>query len=765
MVIDRECIRRIAGAAIAEGRGSLTELEGMDLLDCLGFETPRRVFVRDASEAERAARASAIAGERIVVKAVGSRIAHKTELGGVAFVLNTPIDVRAAVERMSERIESSLIEGFSLSELVPFEPGLGREIIASYRFTPDFGPVVSLGFGGVYAEFIARAFRPGAATLIASPLTVDGEVVRSELSHNALQAILSGGLRGAKPVLGLDSLAGLALAFSEAAPALAAAGVLELEVNPFAVSGAGAAARLVALDALARVGGLPAGIAESGGRPAFPPQEARPVAKIARLLRPRSAAVIGASGAGMNAGRIILRNILGAGFDRSRAYAVKPGMSELDGCACVPDVASLPEKVDLFVLAIPAARAPGVLAELIEQDKAESVIVIPGGFEEKAGTEEITSRMGDALARARGAGGGPVIVGGNCLGVLSAPGKYSTLFIPEYKLPRRPGPCDPVAIVSQSGAFAITRLSNHPGLAPLYVVTCGNQMDATVGDFLEAMADDPGIRIFALYVEGFRPLDGEKALLACDRITSSGRTVIVYRAGRSEAGAAASASHTASISGDFSVSRELFRQAGAVVADSLERFDDALSIFSLLEGKRRTGGRLGALSNAGFECVAMADNLNGLKLAELAPGTRARLGAAFSRAGIVDIVDIRNPVDLTPMADDEAYEECFRALLEDPGVDCAVAGIVPLTANIQSLPKGPGHDEDSGSESALAARYGRLKASSPKPWVAVVDAGPLYDSFARELERRGVPTFRSADRALAALALWAGSACVSGLCE
>jgi acyl-CoA synthetase (NDP forming) len=755
--MDERKIRDIAAAAIIEGRDSLTELEGMDVLDAMGIETPRRAFVRDSEEAALAARSGAIRGERVVVKVVSSAIAHKTEAGGVAFSLNTPIDLRAAVDRMRTRLGDRPYEGFSLNEMVSFEPGLGREIIAGYRFAPDFGPVVSIGFGGIYAELIAKSFRPDAATLVVSPLTVDRELAQAELSRNALQAILSGGLRGTKRILGLDSLASLALAFSAAAPVLAAAGVLELEVNPFAVCGEGVASRLVALDALAKVGKPPAGIEERGGRLVYPPQADRPVAKIDSLLRPASAAVIGVSEKAMNSGRVILRNLIANGFERSRIYVVKPGASEVDGCACVPDVASLPEKVDLFVLVIPAARAPGVLADLVESDKAESIIVIPGGFEEKAGTEQITARMSSALARSRRSGGGPVIVGGNCLGILSVPGKYNTLFIPEYKLPRRPGASDPVALISQSGAFAITRLSNHPGLAPKYVVTCGNQMDATVGDFLERMADDESIRIFALYVEGFKPLDGEKALLACGRISSSGRTVIFYRAGRSAAGAAASASHTASIAGDYAVTRALFRQAGAIVAESLEEFDDALTTFALLEGKARTGRALGALSNAGFECVAMADNLGELELAEISAATRDRLGAAFAQAGIGDIVDVHNPVDLTPMADDAAYEECFRALLEDPLVDCAIAGIVPLSANIQSLPKGPGHDEDSGSEDGIAARYGRIMAATDKPWVAVVDSGPLYDGLARELESRGVPTFRSADRALAALGLWASA--------
>jgi len=754
--IDGARIRAVAGAARSAGRKSLTELEGMEVLEAMGLRTPRRVFARDPGEAARAVEGGTFPGEKVVVKVVSSTILHKTEVGGVSVVRNEAGAVEGAVASMASRLPAAGIDGYSINEFVPYDPSLGREIIAGYRFTPDFGPVASLGFGGILAEFLASALKVGSATLVL-PWDADLELARRELSRVAAQRVLAGRLRGAEPLVGTDELAELALAFSRAAPILASAGILELEVNPFALVRDGGAPRFVALDALAKLGDLPPGVSWESGDFSYGPQARRPLSKIGKLLRPGSAAVIGVSEKSVNNGRIILRNLIKYGFDRSRIRVVKPGAAEIDGISCVPDVESLPEKVDLFVLSIPAASAPAVLADLVERDKAESVIVIPGGFEEKRGTESVVGRMASALEAARsGASGGPVIVGGNCLGVLSMPGRYDTLFIPEHKLPiRSSGEPDPVALVSQSGAFAITRLSKHPRLAPKYVVTCGNQVDATVGDFLEFLADDDSIKVFAVYVEGFKPLDGAKLVRACRRITSSGRAVVAYRAGRSPAGAAASASHTASIAGDYAVTREILAQAGVIVAESLDAFDDALAAFTLLRGKSRGGRRLGALSNAGFECVAMADGLGPLELARFAPETVRRLSAAYAKAGIAEIVDLHNPADLTPMAADEAYEECFRAILDDPGVDCGVAGIVPLTAAISSLESGPDYAGDLRKEDGIAARYGRLMAESSKPWVAVVDSGPLYDAFARALESRGVPTFRSADRALAALGLWA----------
>ncbi|HRY73029.1 MAG TPA: acetate--CoA ligase family protein [Spirochaetia bacterium] len=762
--MDEKLIRDIVARARAEGRDALTEVEGLGLLAAMGVEAPRHHFVKGSAEAAAllADGAAAFPGERAVVKVISPEILHKTEVGGVAIVPNNAPSVAEAIAAMEAKFTKERVDGYTVNEFVPYEPKIGHEMIVGYRFAKDFGPIVSFGPGGIYTEYLAKTFREGVANVFFSPATASRALVERELSRNAVRTLVAGGLRNTKPAIDEARIVDAVWAFIQASPLLASAGVTEFEVNPFVVSrGRDGKGRLVALDVLVKLGEIaPAsGKGElalgASGAVVNRLQSIRPVGKIDRLLHPRSAAIVGVSEKGMNNGRIILRNLLENGFERSRLYVVKPGLAEIDGCRCVPDIASLPEKVDLFVLVIPAAAAPGTIAELAELDKAESVIVIPGGLEEKSGTEGIVARMREALERSRSGGsGGPLLNGGNCLGVRSVPGKYNTLFIPEYKLPMPKGEVAPVALISQSGAFAICRVSKHADLNPKYLVTCGNQMDVTIGDYLERLAEDREIELFAVYVEGFKPLDGEKTLRACKRIVDSGRSVVFYRAGRTAAGAAASASHTASIAGDYPVTKALMAGVGAVVAESLDEFDDALTTFSLLRGKKASGRRLGAMSSAGFECVAFADNLGSLELARFSPETTPRLEKVFAKARISEIVDVHNPIDLTPMADDEAYEESFRAVLADPGVDCGVVGIVPLSAMINTLAAGPAHKEDVTRDDSLAGRYGRLIKETEKPWVAVVDAGDLYDPLARELLARGVPTFRSADSALKMLNLW-----------
>ena len=360
--------------------------------------------------------------------------------------------------------------------------------------------------------------------------------------------------------------------------------------------------------------------------------------------------------------------------------------------------------------------------------------------------------MRDALAAARAReDGGPLINGGNCLGIRSRPGHYDTLFIPRWKLPAG-SLAAPIALITGSGAFAVTRLSRLGRLDPRYVVTVGNQMDLTVGDYLAHLADDPAIRVFGIYVEGFARLDGVGFLEAAARITAEGRTVVLYRAGRTSAGARASASHTAAIAGDATVTRELARGAGVVVAETPGAFDDLVRTFTMLDGRVARGRRLGALTNAGSECVTIADHLGSLELPAFRPGTEARLAGILGPAGIDSVVDVHNPLDLTPIADAAVYEAVARTVLEADEVDVGLVGIVPVTDTLDALPAGLGHTEDLARPDAIAARMARLWSETTKPWVVVVDAGPLYDRFADLLDAAGIPTFGTADAATRALA-------------
>jgi acyl-CoA synthetase (NDP forming) len=725
-------VARLVALARARDAHALLEPEGFQILEAVGIKCPRRLFARDAMGAE-ALDTNPLGRDRVVVKVVAPQIAHKSDVGGVAIVQNEPTAIAAAVRRMERAFSGQEVAGYSISQCIQYDASPGGEWLLGLRWTDEFGPVVTLGPGGVATEFLTSALQPGRDIAVFSPFRTTREQMQSRIRRLALTPLATGAVRKQAPRTTLAQLCDAVSKFCWLAASCRPDGITDLEINPLVPS----EGELVALDVLASIG--------SRSLEEHPP---RPVGKIRHLLNPASMAIAGVS-ASLNPGHVILNNVLREGFDRNEIFVVKPGVTEMEGCQAVPSIRSLPHPVDLLILSVSASQVPDALIDVVESRNAESVIVIPGGLGEKAGSEGLLAQAHATLRAARDTDWkGPVVNGGNCLGIQSRPGRYDTMFIPRHKLGASSGPVSPVALISQSGAFAVSRATRFTGLNPKYSITVGNQMDLTIGDYLRHLEGDPDVMVFGIYVEGFRPLDGRAALDVISRITASGRVVVLYRGGRTREGTRATASHTAAIAGDYRVSRDLARAAGAVVAENLEDFTDLVTLFTLLQPKPVFGRRVGAVSNAGYECVAIADNIGGLELPAFTTATSAHLVSMFELARIDAIVDVHNPLDLTPMMGDKGYEEAVRKVLEDGNVDVGVVGCVPATPALNTLAASSVHGEDLLREGSIADRLLKVRADIAKPWIAVVDAGALYDPLAQRLQAGGVPTFRTADRAM-----------------
>ena len=731
-------IEEILSAACERNDRMLLEPDGFEILKALGFKAAQFFFVRDADEARTTV--CSFSGDQVVVKVVSREILHKSDVGGVVIVPNNRDAIATAIDDLAARLRHTKIVGLTINEFVGYEASLGIELLLGLRRTPDFGPVVTVGAGGVYTEFLAENFKSGRdVAIVSSELNTCRGSIADALRDLPIVRVVTNPPRCQKPRIHLDQLV-------EATKRLLWLGrefgsvISDFEINPLVV----VAGELIALDVLVKLARSPQ-----------PTNNRRPVGKIRNLLEPRSAGVIGVSEK-LNPGHVIVNNLLREGFDRSRLYIVKPNTETLEGCRCFPDISSLPERVDLLVLSIAAAQVPETIAQAIETRMAESIIVIPGGLEEKSGTREITSRLHEMLLSSRATGWrGPIINGGNCLGIRSRPGRYDTMFIPEYKLSTAAEsvPVSPVAVISQSGAFALSKADKLPRINAKYNITLGNQMDLTIGDYLDYLKHDAELNVFAVYIEGFAPLDGIKCLRAAKEIVRAGKSVVLYRAGRTFAGAKASSSHTASIAGDYAVTRALAKQCGIVIAESISDFEDLITLSTFLRNKKFTGRRMGAISNAGFECVGIADNLGSLTLAKFTDATTQRLREIFQRCRIDQVVDAHNPLDLTPMADDLAYEEAVKAVMDDEDVDLGIVGCVPMTPALNTLASGTNHRESICCKESVVQRLLGLNDQTKKPWIAVVDAGELYDPMVRQLECAGIPTFRTVDRALRLLNL------------
>jgi acyl-CoA synthetase (NDP forming) len=775
MALDFKAIDRIFEGAERDGRSFLFEHEVYAVLERAGATVPKHRFVPKGGTIRARDLAGFKSGE-LVLKIVTPLIQHKTDVGGVLFVKNRAAAVNAGVKAMlasvpgrfrawmkgsAHRAGSAVpsfaevaadIRGVLVCEKVAYEKfGFGTEILLGIRNTREFGPVMTMGVGGVEVEFLNERLKETAAAAIASPHLLARKDILAHLEPLAVTAKLIKPFRGRPAVLPAavlrDTYARLAALAAHYSPFAGSRFVIEeAEVNPFVVRDGA----LVPLDGLCRFS--EAHIALAG----------RPFAEIARLLRPESIALIGVSER-MNIGHLILNNILAQGFAAERLYIVKPGIDRIEGCRCVPDIASLPETVDLFVLTLGAEQCGDIVAELVARGKARSVILIAGGMGEKQGGASIEERIVRILAEGRAEGRvTPVINGGNCLGIYSKPGRYDTTFIPKMKLRIPKAERSILAYISQSGAFMISRISKLSRIEPLYAISFGNQLDLRVSDYLNYLKGEPDVRIFAVYMEGFKPGDGYLLAAAAREILEEpGRSVVVYKSGRSAEGRLATSSHTASVAGEYGVFRAVLEGAGVFVAETIFEFENMLVALDALDGRPVRGNRVGLISNAGFENVTMSDSLgegrDRLVLAAFTDATKARLAAALAPLGIDKLQDVKNPLDTTPVADDAVFAECVRAILEDPGVDCAVISPVPMTAAMQTLPAGPGTRENILDPGSTPSRLIELFRATDKPLVANIDAGEDYDPMAVLLAAAGIPVFRRSDEAVKFLGRYVGA--------
>jgi acyl-CoA synthetase (NDP forming) len=738
-------IEDLVADAHRDGRDRLFEHEVYELLrHAGGVEPPAHLFVRSGETLSRDALA-ALAADRVVLKLVSPEVVHKSDEHAIVVCRNDIAAVREAIAGLHERHKHrSRVDGVLVVAFVERERaglgGTGVELFVGVRTTREFGPVIAAGLGGTGAEYMAKAIRPDRAIArsIVAELTPDAFLER--FSRTVAYELVSGRVRGHERAIPDEELLRCFGVFIELARRLCvhrddAPSLTELEVNPFVCRDQ----RLVPLDGRGRTG-------QAVRRP-----RPRPASRVRALLEPRTIAVLGVSATNPRSfGRIILRNIVGSGFDPSAVRVIKDGATEIDGVACAPSVSALPEPADLLVVAAGAGELPSIVQECVDSGKVGSAVLIPGGAGETEGSEHIAEEIHHAVSRARERDNGPVFIGPNSMGLQSRPGRFDTFFIPTEKLAKRwDAPHRGVALVSQSGAFIVRTMSSFESLDPAFTVSIGNQTDLTLSDFVRVIGERPDIHTLGVYAEGFNDLDGLDLCRAVTDITRAGKTVVFYKAGRTAAGRDAAAGHTASLAGDYEVCEAAARQAGALVAEDFTAFSQLLEVAVMTHGAQVRGARIGAVTNAGCESVSMGDQTDDTRgpasLPPLPEATRERLAGVLASRRLSSLVTPRNPLDLTPMAGEEAYLDATRAMLEADGFDAVIVSCIPATPAVPST----GAELTEGS--SLAKGLAHLRDEFGKPLVVVVDAGPRYEAFVAVMRDAGFAVLRSADEAVRVL--------------
>lgn len=683
LAIGRAFAADMIKGALAAGESALDEWQAKALLAAYGISIPAGMPAK--SEAEAVAAVERIKG-KLAMKAIGTEIRHKTEAGLVALDIEGS-ESAAATYRLLEQRAAGDLKAVLVEQMVAGN----REFMVGMKRDPLFGPVVAFGLGGVLTEAL------GDIVLAIAPVD-DRDAL--ELPDLIKARRLLGSFRGFPPV-DREALARVIQTIGQIAidnPQIA-----EIDVNPVLVQGD----QPVAVDALIILS------------PVSMPEGERRVFKgnMRALLAPRSIAIVGASGDVASWGGSALRNILDGGYP-GKVYPVNSRGGVFFGLQAYESLEALPEAPDLALLAVGSHQVATML-EMCGRKRIPAAIVIAAGFSE-TGTSGAEAERDIARIATEG---GVTVMGPNCMGMISNEVHLHAVgFVALH--PSRGG----LSFVSQSGNLGsqIVNGCQRRGIGIEKFASVGNEAQIGAVEVLDYLRDDPNTACIMMYIEG---IDDGQLFLDVARRTAAVKPVVVLRAGLTEFGSRAAASHTGAMAGSAAVWEAAARQAGIVTCTTSQEVIDLGSCLAYLPLPR--GRRVAIVTQGGGAGVMAADELarHGLDLAELPEDLYAALDEILP-----SFWSKRNPLDLVASAGGDVGPRVLKLVAECETVDAVIA-LSLLGVPISSVGQRPMSSDGEFAgltpwENSLLKLVGELMESTGKPIINVPDSpirGSMFD--------------------------------------
>jgi len=718
--------------AYKENRHMLYEHEVYEMLDWVGLDTLKNILITDVNKVTKEMLQPY--GEKVVIKVVSKDVIHKQKVGGVKIVnKHDAIFVQYVIDKMREEVNSHFdkdnqpnIEGFLIVEFVEFTNSLGNELLIGIKSDRAFGPVITLSKGGDDAEFFAKYYDP--ANLILPPLTYEQAVDLTKNTKIRHKYIETGHTKNAEMIANsVEIISSLAYHYSKVNNETTPFYITQADFNPFVFSKTG---RFVAVDGYIS---FDKAVKEENMLKIN-------TNNLETFFKPNGVAVVGVSSQENkhNMGKEIAHLI--HELNRKDLYCINPkGGSVKIGnkqYKLYKSIDEVNETIELAIYTAPAKYIPAFFEEM-KINIPKSVVLIPG-IPSEMGYDKFKADLDKTLKEEIR------IIGPNCMGIYYGKGDdaigINSLFIEEERLHITSNEKSNVVLLSQSGGMAITlvdKLQNTPIFKA--VISFGNKYDVKITDLISLFFTQDNIEVIALYVEGFDNIEGR---IFFEMAKKSNKPIIVYKGGKTEAGAKAAKSHTAAMTGDYEVFKAVCKQANVILVEDASMYMNCIKTFSMFANKEVNGVNVAGVLNAGFEATIASDELGKLKIAKPTNKTLEKLdkintsGLVNTKTGILDV---------TPMTDDVKYGQYIETFLQDENVDSVLVGVVPHVENIKSTPD-TCHDKDS-----LANIVVSLSKKYNKPIIVSVNASEYYDEFVSIMEKGGLPVFsdiRSAVRTL-----------------
>ena len=370
-----------------------------------------------------------------------------------------------------------------------------------------------------------------------------------------------------------------------------------------------------------------------------------------KIFKPRSIAVVGASETRGSIGLAIMENLIQGGYE-GRVIPVNPKYSKITGIKTYKSLTGADQNIDLAVIATPISTVPEIVRQCVDAGVGGAIIISAGGRETGNEGRELEKEIEKEARK-----GGVRIIGPNCMGIICPKQKLNASFASHM------APAGKMAFISQSGAIcsAMLDLSLKKKMGFQYFVSIGSMLDVDFGDLIDYLGNDPEVTSILLYMESLTEI---RKFMSAAREVSRIKPIVVLKAGKSEQGAKAAASHTGALAGENRVYEAAFIRAGLARVRTLEDFFDCAEL--LAKQSPPLGRRLVVVTNSGGPGVMAADAIEeyGLELTPLNEETIDRLNKILP-----PFWSHGNPIDILGDATPERYARVTDCCFETGSID------------------------------------------------------------------------------------------------
>ncbi len=681
----------------------ITEELSKSILKKYGIKVPGYALVTSEQDAAKQARKL---GFPLVMKVVSPQILHKTDVGGVKVGIDNVNDVKKTFKDMYGRLSKKKgihVKGILLEKMVP----KGVELIIGIQNDSQFGPIIMVGLGGIMTEIMKDvAFRMLPIT------TSDAKSMINELKGSKLLK----GFRGSKPI-DLNMVAKMLVQIGKLGTENADY-INSIDFNPVIVypkSHYVVDAKII----------LNHELKKNSISKAKPNKES-----MEKFFTPESVALVGASSTPGKIGNSVL-DALGKQDYKGKVFPINPKQESILGIKCYPSLDAIPEKVDLVVVCIDLAECGPIMKTCAEKG-IHNVVIVSGGGKELGGNRAAMEAEVKELSLKHKIR----VVGPNCIGMFNAANRLDCAFQGQERMVR--SKLGNVAFFSQSGTMGISMLESADVFGLSKMISYGNRSDVDEADMIWYAANDPQTKVIGLYVEGFG--DGRKFINTAKKVMKEKKKpIVIWKSGRTAAGAKQAASHTGSLGGSNAIIMGAFKQAGIISVDSYQELVGVLKALAWQPPAK--GNRVAMTSNGAGPMIGGIDHLErlGLTIGKLSPKLLAKMKARFPPT-----VPIHNgnPADVGGGATADDYRFVIQQFFDEKNIDIAMPWFV---------------FQDDPLEETIVDHLADFSKSKKKPLVVGCNGGPYTEKMIKLVESHNIPVYqdlRTWVAAASALSQW-----------